>query len=530
MVSLQNLIIACQKDKGQLIQQAITQCEKWERWLMPVSVHYPTGEDPAYQDDFQRIREELNKLTGTDAGLICTLAEKLLTGVSKDLRVATFYVWGRLHQEGEAGLAEGLTLLASLLQRFTVQLHPQRERSRKAALEWLCSDRILNSLTLHSDANLATLQRITGALLLIEQVMQSLPPEERPQFSALYQALESRQLPRGSLSNPVSDAAKEAQSSTALADFTPVASTVDSAGALLNQVRMLAKYLQEQQDGWLAAHHLVKSVRWDTLTSLPRLNASELTHILPPKIEHRAHLKRLYLERNWAELLVQADSFFAQGRNHLWLDVQWYLWQALIGMDNNRVRADIICRDMKGLLTRLPGLEERLFNDGSPFADEVTQHWIHEHVLNDMPLWKDEPAMAALPAADEILGLEPEMLAMADSDGIEAALGWLQSRPGMTSPRHQWLMRLLMARVAEQHGKHEMALHLLGDLDTAAHSLTLYHWTPDLIFEIKARRLKLLRLKASRNDAEKIHLQPEMDTLLAGLIALDPARAAILCG
>jgi type VI secretion system protein VasJ len=78
----------------------------------------PAGEDPGYDDDFQQMREEVNKLSGADTELICRLAEKLLTTTAKDIRVATYYCWAKLHREGEQGLAEGLELLAGLLERF----------------------------------------------------------------------------------------------------------------------------------------------------------------------------------------------------------------------------------------------------------------------------------------------------------------------------------------------------------------------------------------------------------------------------
>ncbi|MFY3802847.1 type VI secretion system ImpA family N-terminal domain-containing protein, partial [Escherichia coli] len=96
--------------------------------------------------------------------LICTLAEKLLTTTTKDIRVATYYAGARLHREGEAGLADGLDLLAGLMQRFNIQLHPQRERSRQGALEWLASTRMLDSLSLYPEANNTDTLRIAGAL------------------------------------------------------------------------------------------------------------------------------------------------------------------------------------------------------------------------------------------------------------------------------------------------------------------------------------------------------------------------------
>jgi type VI secretion system protein VasJ len=146
MSTLQNLVAAC---------QAETCCAtgagthgKLASLACPGQRCQSDGEDPGYDDDFQRIREEVNKLSGIDTGLICTLAEKLLTTTAKDIRIATYYCWARLHQDGEAGFAEGLELLAGLLQRYGTQLHPQRERSRKPALEWLAGSRVLDSLSL----------------------------------------------------------------------------------------------------------------------------------------------------------------------------------------------------------------------------------------------------------------------------------------------------------------------------------------------------------------------------------------------
>lgn len=528
MTTLQNLISACQVEAITLTEQAHQHLCNWNRWVEPLTDTLPVGEDPAYDDDFQRIREEVNKLSGMDTELICSLAEKLLTGVSKDLRVITFYVWARLHQEGETGFADGLALLAAMLQRFGTQLHPLRDRSRKAALEWLCSGRMLDSLSLYPEVDVTVMQRITGAMLLVEEALQTLPEDTRPQFTALYQALENRLAQSGGANSLVPQTSREESTATGSAPA-PVMNAVTSGRDLLDQAKILAKYLRDQPGGWLAGHHLMKSVRWDTLTELPPLDASGRTRLVPPKPDHRAHLKRLYLQQSWSELLEQSDSLLGQGVNHLWLDVQWYTWQALARLDGDSVRADIICRDLKGLLARLPGLEVLTFNDGTPFADEVTLGWLNEKVLDELAGWQNQTVATGDPAFDDILTLEPEVLAKADSDGIEAALHWLQGRPGIATPRDLWLMRLLMARVTEQYGKNEMALHLLGELDASAQQLTLQQWIPGLLFEVKARRLKLLRGKAGRSEADKARLQPEMDMLLAGLVALDPARAAVLC-
>lgn len=530
MATLQSILHACGADEKTLLTHIRSRSTEWERWLEPISYHEPTGEDPGYNDDFQRIREEVNKLSGINTELICQLAEKLLIGTSKDLRIITFYVWARLHQDGETGFAQRIELLAAMLERFGSRLHPRRDRSRKTALEWLGSSRVTDSLSLYPEVDLSVMQRITGGLLLLEQAFQAFDEDARPRLDGLYQALDNRLVQSGGANSLVPQTSREERATDVSIPSAPVMSAVTSGRDLLDQAKVLAKYLRDQPGGWLAGHHLLKSVRWDTLTELPPLDASGRTRLVPPKPDNKAHLKRLYLQKSWSELLEQTDTLLAQGVNHLWLDVQWYAWQALVKLDNDSVRADILCRDLKGLLARLPGLEALAFNDGTPFADEVTLNWINENVLDDMPGWKDEPVSTVVAGSDDVLMLEPEVLAKADSEGIEAALNWLQVQPGYTSFRDRWLIRLLMARVTEQFGKNEMAMHLLGGLDSEACSITLEGWAPELIFEVKARRLKLLRARAGRSEADKTRLQPEMDILLSGLISLDPARAAVLCG
>lgn len=180
MSILQNLVAASQLNESVLRQQARSRQAHWQSWLAPISDSQPTGSDPGYDDDFQRIREEVNKISGVDTELICQLAEKLLTQTCKDLRVITFYVWARLQRDGESGLAEGVTLLAAMLERFGAMLHPQRERSCKSALEWLGSRRMSDSLSLYPEVDMTTMQVIIGALLLTEASFAGLAEASRP--------------------------------------------------------------------------------------------------------------------------------------------------------------------------------------------------------------------------------------------------------------------------------------------------------------------------------------------------------------
>jgi type VI secretion system protein VasJ len=154
---------------------------------------------------------------------------------------------------------------------------------------------------------------------------------------------------------PQNASTSETPSSASHSDA-PAIGRITSGQDLLAQARILTEYLREQPDGWLSAHHLMKSLRHDTLRAIPAPDAQGRTRIEPPRADQRALLKRLYLQQNWAEMLETADSTFSRGANHLWLDLQWYIHQALTKSGQDTL-ADIIAADLKGLLSRLSGLE-----------------------------------------------------------------------------------------------------------------------------------------------------------------------------
>lgn len=527
-MSLKSLVESCLPASEPLVI-ARKHSECWEPWLTPINGDVAVGKDPGYDDDFQRMREEVNKLSGADVDLVAQLAQKLLQQSCKDLRVATYYLWARLHRDGEAGLADGLGLLAALMERYACDILPVRPNSRKMALEWLAGSRVLASLSLYPQVVKAESERTVAALVWLEHGFSHWPEDQRPQLDALYGALNTRLAVSGGVDAIVPQTGSDSPLRSSAPG--PSVSPIKSGRDLLDSGRGLASYLREQPEGWLAAHRLMKSLRWDTVHQVPPQNAQGITRLAPPRGEYRAQLKRLHLQQSWSELIDQVEQMYAEGVNHFWLDLQWYLHQALSkSAEPYKTWADMVKHDLAMLLHRLPGVELLCWSDGSPFADEATRAWINQQVSANRPdQWLPAAAPALSAAACEILALEPEALAQADADGVEQALAWLASRPDVQTGRQRWLLRLLMARVAEQCGKAELAIHLFTELDAAAHRHTFADWEPDLLFEVKARLLKLLRLKAQRNDADRPVLARQMEHQLAALVSLDPVRAAVLC-
>lgn len=518
-MSLAKLIAQCLGDEPALAL-AKQQAACWEGWAVPISAEAPVGADPVSEDDFQQLREEVNRLSGADTAQVCHLAERLLRHRCKDLRVAGYYTWARTQQHGEAGLAAGLELTGALLAAYGRQLLPARPQGRVAALEWLASARVLDALSRFPELAKAEARRTVAALAWIDEQLGQWPEAERPCLAPLHAALSKRLAQAGGADAVLPQTCATPPSQP------PAIEAIASGRDALARAHELAGWLQAQPGGWLAAHRLVKHLRWDTLQQPPAQDLNGQTQLAAPREHSRALLRQMHQQRQWQALLSEAQGLFCEGVNHFWFDLQWYLHQALQHSPEPYAGwAWVIERDLAVTLHRLPGVETLCWCDGTPLASQPCREWI----AGFEAAAPCELAPLACAAGNDWQALEEAALTLADSQGLEAALKWLAEQGAGGSGRDQWLRRALQARVAEQCGKPLLAIDLYTELLARDQSQGLASWEPMLLFDAQARLLRLLRGHASRIDAEeKPRYQARQQALQASLSALDPARAAVL--
>ncbi|KDP88609.1 hypothetical protein CF70_029435, partial [Cupriavidus sp. SK-3] len=284
----------------------------------------PAGDDPGYDDDFLAIKHEVAKLSGVDDTLIVESAERLLKLTAKDLRLAVYYVYGRMRRDGAEGVAAGFELLSALVDRFGARLLPARAEGRKAALEWLAGATFTDRLDRVPGLAGAQLERTLSALALILERTAQWPEPARPALDGLIRRFEGRVESPSATGNPGGDEPSGPAAASVLPALGEVASTRD----LLDRARQMALYLRQQPQGYLAAYRLMRCVRWDTLTEIPPHEHSGKTRLVAPRAELRAQLKRLMLQKQWPELLDRVEQAFAEGANHFWLDLQYYAFTA----------------------------------------------------------------------------------------------------------------------------------------------------------------------------------------------------------
>ena len=511
---------------------------RWQEWLEPVSDNHPCGEDVAYADDFEAIKIELAKLSGMDYRLILDASERLLKRESKDLRVATYYIFASLRDRGLAGFSDGLEILCGLLQKFDQSLWPKKPVQKRNALNWLSGERVLDTLKEVGLSDSTELKRTLSALMSLQHYFDGWEEAVRPSLFPLLQYFEESSVrfsssPTSSNQNqeavaPVEQVAtpqihQESRGSSESLTVTKV----NSSKALLDQVRINAAYLREQDDGYWSANKMIRAVRWGGLNGIPPHQNGQ-TRLKAPRADLLANLNRLVQEQQWRDLLDKVEAAFLEGANHYWLDLQYYAWQgqqALGGLYLFQVDSSLF--ELKSLLTRCEGLTGLSFDNGFPFVSADTLKWLEQKVMSSTRKQTNSQAIqkAVLEPSSQEENQESywqQALLKTQEYGLDAAFAWLETLPEWQAGSGQVKKWLMMARLAVNAQKAEWAVKLLEQASKQMQVLTVKEWDKHFTFEVYSLWYQLLSENLDNKDIEAVK---QLEFLRTELMQADVVRA-----
>ena len=511
---------------------------RWQEWLEPVSDDHPCGEDVAYTDDFEAIKIELAKLSGMDYRLILDASERLLKRESKDLRVATYYIFASLRDRGLAGFSDGLEILCGLLQKFDQSLWPKKPVQKRNALNWLSGERVLDTLKNVGLSDSTELKRTLSALMSLQHYFEGWEEAVCPSLFPLLQYFEESSVrfassPTSSNQNqeavsPVEQAAtpqihQESRGSSESLTVTKV----NSSKALLDQVRINAAYLREQDDGYWSANKMIRAVRWGGLNGIPPHQNGQ-TRLKAPRADLLANLNRLIQEQQWRDLLDKVEAAFLEGANHYWLDLQYYTWQgqqALGGLYFSQVDSSLF--ELKSFLTRCEGLTGLSFDNGFPFVSADTLKWLEQKVMSSTRKQTNSQAIqkAALEPSSQEENQESywqQALLKTQEHGLDAAFAWLETLPEWQTGSGQVKKWVMMARLAVSAQKEEWAVKLLEQASKQMQVLTVKEWDRHFTFEVYALWYQLLSENLDNKDIEAVG---QLEFLRTELMQADVVRA-----
>jgi type VI secretion system protein VasJ len=465
----------------------------------PIGPDDYAGKDIRYTPEYETLEMELAKGASLHEGaqvdwqLILQGSETVLTSLSKDLRVACWLSWALYQTRSFTGLASGLAMLSHLCSHRWADIHPQKPKTRAAAINWLMArlDKVLDA-SVPVQEQVEIFQQMIGDLDRLDAVLTGQLTENAPLILPLRRRVATMIERAVDHSTPVAASSVVAQVKQAASQWlsgnTPIESEKDALQATRaqrdNALRLCVWWLRQKATD-IRALRLNRAVAWLSINSLPEYNCERITEWRGVPGEKLKEYQEQFQRGQYADLLVQLETSIA--RAPLWLDGQKMVWDCLeaLGADTARQELEEI---LALFLKRLPGIAELRFHDGTAFADDLTREWIAVTVMPHV-----EPPAAALPINDDTPRWDlafNEQLPRLRKGGLKLAIQALkQGLQSACSARERFFWQFTMARLCHRAKKYELAKAQLEVLDVQLQQSALHLWEPELAVEV----LRLLR-------------------------------------
>ncbi|MEJ2039092.1 MAG: type VI secretion system protein TssA [Desulfosarcinaceae bacterium] len=514
----------------------------------PIPGDAPAGVDVKYDTDFEKLHDEIDKLSSptasgqVDWGDIVATAAKILADKSKDLTVASYMAVGLIITRQVDGLDTGVQIIRDLVETHWDNFFPpkKRMRGRMGALAWWLekSEAELSKLQVKDlpldqaqriKDNLAQLNSILGekmpdAPLLrpIERVVERWPVKKPPESAEPKEESAATAEPKPA-AGPGRETPKPAPAKAAAPAEAPenIGSVQDARRAIdgaMQKIRQASFFMLQNDLKDPLAYRYRRIASWAKLQEPPP-NTDGATQITPPAPQVIEPLVQLRDEGNWPALIQNAEQQLSQFL--FWFDLNRFVAEALqeLGTGHQKALA-AVCQETAGFLQRLPGVQALTFSDGMPFADLETKKWLQ--ILGAAgPAAGTAPAGPA--AAGDTDGMQKtvkEAAALARKKQLVEAVNLLQQEMNRTVSRFRRLRwRLAIADVLLNVKKTPLALPHLDRILEEIDAYRLEEWDPELAMEGLKSAWKGYSTLALNEHKEK------SAALLARIARLDPVEA-----
>ena len=523
----------------------------------------PVGEDVKHDDDFTALEDELRKGEGInvqpiDWVKIEILAGKILKEQSKDLRVVGRLIAALFYRHNFAGLEAGFALLAKMLKAdYWEQIHPARPKSRGASVKWAIqkidrqfseyettleqAETVINSAKAFAqvDALLGeklgdkapNLFEFRNVINRYQQEAEFLLEEAAKQAKEKTQCTEheSKTLPENSTDAEIKQPAqvipeKKATPSPPVASEVPahnpvavssaedVAKALRSCGSTMGKVSHL---LRNQKINDPYPFFILRSGVWMQLRETPP------DGVLPAPPESKiTALKQMEQNKDWLALIDECEKAFAGGQV-CWLALHRFVANALEALGANDA-AQAVKDAVLHLVSRLPEMLTRKFDNGEGFADEMTRSWI----VSLRPQADSQSSTSEQgDAIDEwnLVADEAKQLAV-NGDFDAGLLLFKEGIQSVASLREQAYWQLEQARFCFTAGHLEIAQPQLTYLHQTMMQKELQQWEPTLYLEV-TKLLVNCHIQAQSKRKYTAEQLTQVDQLKAHLCLMDPLGA-----
>lgn len=484
----------------------------------PVSGENPFGADINYDTDFIACKTEFGKLGDIDYSLIESACVKLLIEKSKDLRLFGFLSFTYLKNGQWQHFSNAFNALSQLAGKSFTNLYPQREQAKINAIKWFGEPRFHDMLQTQKpdEQDYEHVCRFSVSLVLLQKILHEQYPGNSPFPDSLL-----------TTAHKWESFCKPKPKSDTLATTSSVspnsAETMETPKQAQTSIRKAAGFLVEHEPQRIMGYRIMRAIRWDIIEKLPASDNNK-TQLCAPPAELVAGIATMLANKEYKLVLDKAESAFASGTNHLWLNLQRMSALACEGLGEpyNAVHSVLIAETAL-LLQRLPMLTELTFVDGTPFCDAQTKEWIKTRVMSQST---DSKTTSENPS--HILDKEKQEAASLFTAGkAEDAIALLQNAiRNSATERDNFILSLSLCSLLNNAKHPDISLAILDTLTGKATLFNLDKWDTDLVVDMLLLRIETIKLaRQGKPPPQQTVLTDKLSTAINMIYQLNPHKA-----
>jgi len=451
------------------------------------------GIDCKNEDIFLLIEQELDKENSvtqnesTNWNFVISSCEELLSNRTKDLKIATWWLFAKYKLQSINGLLYGLNTYISLIEIFMVDIFPISRKSRTNILNWLEIN--LSNQILKNEDNLKSIKNnkeINSLFKHLDKVIKNMTNEDKNNFKKIILISEPKED-----ENIITEVLKPQDKvepqrelileKTSIQEFVNEINSDSDAIKILRNLKknasLLADFYRKKNFSDLRALRITRFLSWFDIEGLPFSNGKK-TSLYPPSDTDLDLLGELFKNKKYDETLYLVEEILEVCP--FWFDGHYYAFNVL-EETNNFNSANEIKNSFISFIKSNEGILNLYFINDTPFASVKTKKWIESEIIqnDEIKLETNEKEKT------EIDNFIKEVHKLAEIGKIKEAIEMFQIKHSISSnmeEKFNW--RLKQSEFSIEYEKKEIALALLEELEKDVDKYNLIEWNPKLASKV----------------------------------------------
>ncbi|RXJ67332.1 type VI secretion system protein TssA [Halarcobacter ebronensis] len=444
------------------------------------------GIDCKYEDTYLLIEQEVDKehcvtQEDTDWTLVYDNTLELLEKKTKDLKLASWWLFSSWKSKSWSGLESSLITFTELVEKFSVDLFPKSLKSKKNIILWL-EETLTYELVTEQNKNIITSYiSLYEKFLKLNLVLKGMLSSDEENFRKIINFIkpfydEEKNREKQSLIKEENrqNIDTKTLSFEAITEISSDADATKILNALKKIASLLASYYRKNDFTNLKAIRISRFLSWIETDGLP-YNERKRTSLYPPSELELDELKKLLTEEKYEEALFLAEEIIEV--SPFWIDGHYHVHNIFEKTNNKNLSLEVK-NSLLSFVKTNEGILDFYFVDDTAFASSRVKKWINEEL-------KINSSEDEISNDNDFSKKIDVLFEQASSGKIKESMSSMAAYYNNASTKEEkFNWRLNHAQLAIEFGKKDIALALLEDLQNDIEKFNLDEWNPKLVSKV----------------------------------------------